>query len=442
MNVFRPRVSKRIIISIVLILTAVSFLPAQTNILKVYKNNSIVFQRAITAIDSIIFVSNEIIEVEGIEINGVIWATRNVGAPGTFVTNPEDAGMFYQWNRNIGWSATDPMINTEDNATWNTSIPLGNTWQESNNVCPTGWRLPTQAESQSLTSSSWTTINGVTGRRFGTEPNTIFLPAAGYRFASNGSLYVVGGIGFYWTSAPYGSVDAYNLVFNSAGPGVESNARKSGYSVRCVAQTNNLKVYKNNNVIYEEAITAIDSIIFVSEEVMEGVEIDGVIWATCNVDVPGTFVTNPENAGMLYQWNRNIGWSSTNPMINTEGGITWDTSLPTGNTWEENNNVCPNGWRVPTQAELQSLEASGSTWTTINGKTGRIFGTAPNTIFLPAAGYRGINGSLNAVGTYSDYWSSTSNGSQNAYDMYFSNNSLSNIDSDRRYGLYVRCVAE
>lgn len=33
---------------------------------------------------------------EGVEINGLIWATRNVDAPGTFAKNPEDYGMYYQ----------------------------------------------------------------------------------------------------------------------------------------------------------------------------------------------------------------------------------------------------------------------------------------------------------------------------------------------------------
>ena len=29
---------------------------------------------------------------EGVVINGVRWATRNVAAPGTFIANPQDAG--------------------------------------------------------------------------------------------------------------------------------------------------------------------------------------------------------------------------------------------------------------------------------------------------------------------------------------------------------------
>jgi hypothetical protein len=49
---------------------------------------------------------------KGVKIGNTIWATRNVDAPGTFAEAPESAGMFYQWNRNIGWSTTDPVINS------------------------------------------------------------------------------------------------------------------------------------------------------------------------------------------------------------------------------------------------------------------------------------------------------------------------------------------
>jgi hypothetical protein len=36
-----------------------------------------------------------------------------------------------------------------------------------------------------------------------------------------------------------------------------------------------------------------------------GVVINGVKWATRNVDAPGTFAESPQAAGMFYQWNRN-----------------------------------------------------------------------------------------------------------------------------------------
>jgi len=69
---------------------------------------------------------------EGVIINGIKWATRNVDKPGTFAAKPEDAGMFYQWNRRVGWSATDPMINSNGGTDWDFAIPEGYRWEKKN----------------------------------------------------------------------------------------------------------------------------------------------------------------------------------------------------------------------------------------------------------------------------------------------------------------------
>ena len=51
----------------------------------------------------------EVEPTDGMLINGVVWAEYNVDAPGTFVTEREHYGMFYQWNRRIGWSTSNPI---------------------------------------------------------------------------------------------------------------------------------------------------------------------------------------------------------------------------------------------------------------------------------------------------------------------------------------------
>ena len=126
-----------------------------------------------------------------------------------------------------------------------------------------------------------------------------------------------------------------------------------------------------------------------------GVTIGGITWATRNVDMPGTFAANPEDAGMFYKWGRNVGWSSTDPIINSDGGTAWDYFLYDGNVWLSENDPCPEGWRVPTVAELQSLiRASNYEWTTVNGKTCVLFTDKTATagsILLPAAGWRNHN---------------------------------------------------
>ena len=176
-----------------------------------------------------------------------------------------------------------------------------------------------------------------------------------------------------------------------------------------------------------------------------GVEINGIVWATRNVDAPGTFTDNPEDAGMLYQFNRRIGWSSTNPMTDSNGGTTWDSSIPAGTAWYAENDPCPAGWRVPTQAELSNLRNQPNTWVSNwndTGINGRLFGTAPNQIFLPAAGWRGTAGTLDDVGSSGHCWSSMQFDSTRAMGLSFGSSFSGMTAWGRANGLSVRCVAE
>ena len=172
----------------------------------------------------------------------------------------------------------------------------------------------------------------------------------------------------------------------------------------------------------------------------EWVEINGVIWATRNVDMPGTFAANKESAGMFYQWNRNVGWSSTDPLISSNGDNIWNADIPTGTIWTEENDPCPAGWRVPTRAELESLIDAGSQWTSVNGVNGSSFGSGANSLFLPAAGLR-IDGVLN-METKGYNWSSNAIGSSHSRALIFNIYGVSVSEFFRDFGFCVRCVAE
>jgi len=178
----------------------------------------------------------------GVVINGVTWATRNVDAPKTFVTNPEDAGMFYQWNSKIGWSAADPLTASDSTSTWNSSWD-GNgdtTWKTTNDPSPSGWRVPTKAEIESLLNTTFVTMvskvqNGTNGYLFTDKAtgNSIFLPAAGYRNINSGFLNDVGTVGDYWSSTAQSSNNANNLYFSSFTK-IENNVAVFGMSIRPV----------------------------------------------------------------------------------------------------------------------------------------------------------------------------------------------------------------
>jgi len=179
---------------------------------------------------------------KGVVINGVRWATRNVDKPGTFAKNPEDAGMFYQWNRKVGWSGKDPMVNSNGGTTWDWSEPTGNSWEKANDPSPTGWRVPTEEEFESLRNTTyvkheWTTENGVEGYRYTDKATgaSLFLPAAGNRTYDNGALDDADRYGHYWSSTPYGS-RTYTLSFRDGHFIVHYGYRANGFRVRCVAE--------------------------------------------------------------------------------------------------------------------------------------------------------------------------------------------------------------
>jgi len=173
----------------------------------------------------------------GVLINGVIWAKCNVGAPGTFAAKPEDAGMFYQWNRKVGWSTTgNPSISSPAGQTWNSTGITGDTWATENDPCPPGWRVPTHDELlRIIDNENWTQENGVGGYRYGSGTNTIFLPAVGRR-NETGVLQYEGTRGYYWNNKPWGPGSDYagHILFSESSGAGGTCLKSSGQSVRCV----------------------------------------------------------------------------------------------------------------------------------------------------------------------------------------------------------------
>jgi uncharacterized protein (TIGR02145 family) len=169
----------------------------------------------------------------GVMINGVRWATRNLDAPGHFAATPEDYGKFYQWHRATAWDATGAITG------WENTPPVIDSWTA--DITPAGWRLPTLAHLQTLLDNTNVTTElrvqgGITGRVFidKTTNATLFLPAAGYRAYSGGTL--TSGGGFYWSSTANGNTRAYYLNFGGINAGLSSETGAFGFPIRCVAE--------------------------------------------------------------------------------------------------------------------------------------------------------------------------------------------------------------
>ena len=218
----------------------------------IYRNDNIIERIPVSKIDSVVFVQPAVPETqyEAVDLGlSVKWATMNVGA-----TSPEDYGGYYAWGEteekdNYDWSTykwcngsydtqtkycTDSYYGTVDNKT--VLDPEDDVaqvkWSGS-------WRMPTKAEQDELRTNctwTWTTQNGVNGYKVtGPNGNSIFLPAAGYRFGSE--VYYRGSYGYYWSSSLSSSNNGYacNLYFDSGRYDWNLSSRCSGLSVRPVS---------------------------------------------------------------------------------------------------------------------------------------------------------------------------------------------------------------
>jgi len=172
-----------------------------------------------------------------------------------------------------------------------------------------------------------------------------------------------------------------------------------------------------------------------------GVVINGVTWATRNVDTFRTFAPNPESAGMFYQWNRPTAWATT-------GTVTgWNSSTPTGTTWETANDPSPDGWHVPTKADFDKLLDATKVdflWTTVNGVNGGRFTdkTSNQSIFFPATGLRAWDDGSFFNASYLYSWSSTEMDSSNAYCIYGFSGGEYSTTYNKPTGLPIRPVKD
>ncbi len=186
--------------------------------------------------------------------SGTLWATCNVGA-----NKPEEYGDYFAWGETqkkatYNYDTYKYANGAKDRLTkyCNKSNSGNNGFTDNLTVLQlsddaatanwgSGWRTPSKAQWEELidnTTHTWTTRNGVTGRLFTAKNgNSLFLPAAGYRWVVE--LYYAGRYGHYWSSSlstdyPSG---AWSLGFVSRVANVNHGyGRCDGFSVRPVRE--------------------------------------------------------------------------------------------------------------------------------------------------------------------------------------------------------------
>jgi hypothetical protein len=287
--------------------------------------------------------------------------------------------------------------------------------------------MPTEDDINELLDNctrEWTTLNGASGYKFtGPNGNSIFLPAAGYRF--EGDLDSPGIDGYYWSSTqhPSYSDNAYGLYFGSDRAYLGHGYRNNGQSVRPVEKPT------ASNVPAEAIDLGLPS---------------GIKWASCNVGA-----SKPEEYGGYYAWGETeeketYDWSV---YIHCDGSYETCHDLGSdisGTEYDIAQVKWGGNWCVPTLDDIKELlENCTSEWTTLNGVNGRKFtGPNGNSIFLPAAGFRWDSG-LSYAREFGYYWSSTQDPSYSTFAccLYFGSGDPDWDIYTRYFGLSVRPVA-
>ena len=166
--------------------------------------------------------------------SGTLWADRNIGADA-----PEDYGDHFRWGE------TTPFTENSDDYEYRDvgENIAGTEYDVATSLLGKDYQMPTDEQLKELKNyCTWeqSTINDVYGMKVtGPNANSIFLPAAGFRYNIFRSLAAVGSGGYYWT-ATHDSLLCYAyegsfLMFNSILCNWAKINRASGLSVRPVA---------------------------------------------------------------------------------------------------------------------------------------------------------------------------------------------------------------
>ncbi len=164
----------------------------------------------------------------------VKWVTCNVGA-----SSPSDYGNYYAW----GETKTKSEYTSDNSVTYGKTMGsiAGNPQYDAATANWGGtWRMPTIEEIDELVNKcTWKRVemDGHEGYKVtGPNGNSIFLPAAGWRYGS--SLFNVGEYGRYWGATPYedNAYFAYGLRFGKGDFGRGWDDRSNGRSVRPVSK--------------------------------------------------------------------------------------------------------------------------------------------------------------------------------------------------------------
>ncbi len=337
-------------------------------------------------------------------------------------------------------------------------------------ICPAGWRMPTSG------------VNGEYGALLTAYSNdraafvnALRTPLSGSFNNGQASLQSPASYGYFWSSTRVDDDRMRRLSVDASSTLDTSSAifRRYGYPIRCILdQVNSIadvrmmqkfgeldsstKTAVVNSMTEGQQYTLTDSRDSKSYTVAK---IGSNVWMTKNLDLAGgtTLTADDSNVSAgcnlggidnctlpasstsgfsdnatayVYNSNRTACRSSSSPCYSyySYAAATAGTNPSSG---EATSDICPKGWRLPTNAEYTALKSTYTTGDTL---------TASPFYGVYAGGYS--SNSFRNGNAYGYYWSSTAVEASYAFYHSFTRSSAYVYSGDRRNGYSVRCVAK
>jgi len=317
-------------------------------------------------------------------------------------------------------------------------------------ICPAGWRMPTggaSGEYQALYTAYSSNVANFQA--------ALSTPLSGF-FDGSGTASYRGSYGYFWSSTRYNGNYMYLLGVRSSTVDPQNHdgvGRGNGFSVRCVL--NDTRTISDITTMQEmnpqiaakmnngDTATLRDTR---DNQDYTIAKINGNVWMTRNLAIGcngtgstyGSIITSKtltssDSNISADTWDTptsslTLGNNYTDPRMECSStyGAWYNYAAASAETITDGSvqtyDVCPIGWRLPTNAEQSGITSQTSAYSPVAG------------------GYYG-NGRLNGTG-HGYWWLSTSYSTTNRYSLFWNGTSLSTGYSGRDCGLYLRCIAK
>jgi uncharacterized protein (TIGR02145 family) len=388
-----------------------------------------------------------------IDIDGNVYQTVTIG---TQVWMVENLKVTHYRNG-------DPIPNVTDNTAWaglstgayceynndiNNVATYGRLYNwhavnDSRNIAPAGWGVPTDAELQTLINY----LGGIniaggkmkeTGTTHWQSPNTGATNESGFTALPGGSRfnsdYGVGSYASFWSSTEFDNLYAWYLTLYWGGSDIYHffGIKQPGFSVRCIKRT----------------VTDIDC------NVYQTVKIGEQVWMAENLKV-----THYRNGDPIPNVTDNTEWAglSTGAYCEYNNDINNVAIYGRLYNWyavDDSRNIAPAGWHVPNNTEWQILVDYLGGGAVAGGKmkeAGTTHWQNPNTGATNESGFSALPGGYRRndspylyLGHFALFWSSTESFGGGAWsrNLDYQYSDIGYNNPNKRHGFSIRCVKD